>query len=251
MTLTPPRFHIADDMPMSLGKAIARAIAPKVDHITAFEMGDHTKTFFRDNVTIQWPVLGKKNNGAAKKARTVEDVLSDPTEDEMQYIIKMRGGCRCSWPNAAPPCSICTTEYSEEEAAEALAECSEPEAAPPSVQKFNPGDKVQLIERYPTLRRMHGVCTVTRIEGKRLFFVSGKNFPDEDSYNTEDFEHVIQEPKAEDGRVWKNVCGFYLRLADNPNGSESSMDMKNWHMTATTWSEDELSNTEFFTLVKP
>jgi len=31
MTLTPPRFHIADDMPMSLGKAIAREIAPKVD----------------------------------------------------------------------------------------------------------------------------------------------------------------------------------------------------------------------------
>lgn len=41
MTLTPPRFHIADDMPMSLGKAIARAIAPKVDPITAFEIGDH------------------------------------------------------------------------------------------------------------------------------------------------------------------------------------------------------------------
>lgn len=55
--LLPPRFHIADEMPMSLGKAIAKAIAPKVDHITAFETSDHTKTFFSENVRVDWAAV--------------------------------------------------------------------------------------------------------------------------------------------------------------------------------------------------
>ena len=118
MSLLPARFQTSDDMPMSLGKAIARAIAPKVDPNAWF-----------DAVARQYP-----DDKPPKAARTVEDVLSDPTEDEMQYVSKLRGGCRCSWPNAAPPCSICTTEYSEEEAAEALAECSQEPAPSPDAE---------------------------------------------------------------------------------------------------------------------
>ena len=80
MSLLPARFQTFDDISMSLGKAIAAAIAPKVDPNAWF-----------DAVARQYP-----DDKPPKAARTVEDVLSDPTEDEMQYVIKLRGGCRCS-----------------------------------------------------------------------------------------------------------------------------------------------------------
>lgn len=161
MSLLPARFQTSDDMPMSLGKAIARAIAPKVDPNAWF-----------DAVARQYP-----DDKPPKAARTVEDVLSDPTDDEMQYIIKLRGGCRCSWPNAAPPCSICSTEYSEEEAAEALAECWQPVwplvikrvAAPPSTEpgvKFKPGDKVRYISE---LKHMAGIERVVSAVRENYF----------------------------------------------------------------------------------
>lgn len=58
------------------------------------------------------------DRSAAFLARIFEGDLSD---DENASLLKMRGGCRCSWPTVSAPCSPCTTEITFEEAEELLA----------------------------------------------------------------------------------------------------------------------------------
>lgn len=107
MTLTPPKFHIADDMPMSLGKAIARAIAPQPDRIEAFNKGQHSHIAF---------------NSATKTC-----LLTPISEKDCRQI-----------KGAAPE--------SKSAYAGTLSRPASTDAAPPSVQKFKPGDRVKTSE---------------------------------------------------------------------------------------------------------
>lgn len=154
MSLLPNRFQ-EDPLP-SLGKLVAKAISPVRDPIKEFETGDffivsslpaHPKltAAFIDELSCQQ----LKNKGAAQetdrpggevapparrspvaappqpKARTIQDVLEDPTDAEIDVVMKLRGGCGCGHPPHRPPCSNCETPWDEEEAAAALEETSE------------------------------------------------------------------------------------------------------------------------------
>lgn len=35
---------------------------------------------------------------------------------ELEALLELRGGCHCTWPNAAPPCRVCTDPITVEEA---------------------------------------------------------------------------------------------------------------------------------------
>lgn len=37
------------------------------------------------------------------------------SDEVHEAILKLRGGCRCSWPNAHPPCSVCETPVTDDE----------------------------------------------------------------------------------------------------------------------------------------
>lgn len=72
MSLLPNRCQIQDDMPMSLGKAIAKAIAPKVDPFAAFEGKPH-----RHEIT---EAECRQIKGAAKAA-SIKELEQDAFEN--------------------------------------------------------------------------------------------------------------------------------------------------------------------------
>ncbi|MEY2873051.1 MAG: hypothetical protein RLZZ373_422, partial [Pseudomonadota bacterium] len=55
--------------------------------------------------------------GIAFLGRIFEGELTD---EEFDDLLKMRGGCRCSWPNVSAPCHACTDEITDAEAEELL-----------------------------------------------------------------------------------------------------------------------------------
>jgi hypothetical protein len=79
---------------------------------------------------IPGDVMGTPTEAAAPAARTVEHVMTDPTDAEIRYILQLRGGCRCGHPPYAPPCRPCSEPYSHEEAEEALEEAARVESDP-------------------------------------------------------------------------------------------------------------------------
>jgi len=91
MPLLPIRCQIQDDMPMSLGKAIAKAIAPrKVDPIEAFNKGDHRE--FKDPAM---PFFGFDLIDEAD-CKQIKGAALDSTPAE-------KAGTTQSSPEAAPP----------------------------------------------------------------------------------------------------------------------------------------------------
>lgn len=44
----------------------------------------------------------------------------DLPDDFYKRLVEHRGGCRCTWPDAHPPCGACTNEMSDAEATEVL-----------------------------------------------------------------------------------------------------------------------------------
>ena len=68
----------------------------------------------------------------ATPARTIEDVLSDPTDIEINAVLKLRGGCGCGHPNACPPCGNCETPWTHDEVAEVLELIASSEPSPPT-----------------------------------------------------------------------------------------------------------------------
>lgn len=99
-----------------LAREIASRKAPKID-AAANAIFDEIGKKHEHKAPSDW---SRKKQDA--KARTVEDVMSDPTDAERDYIMKLRGGCGCGHPNARPPCRNCETPYDEAEAQEALEE---------------------------------------------------------------------------------------------------------------------------------
>ena len=102
-----------------LAKKIAAAKAPKID-AAANAIFDQIGKRHDGMTNADW---SKKKDEA--KVRTVEDVCDEPTDAERDYIMNLRGGCRCSWPTSSPPCNVCTDEYTEDEATEALEETAQ------------------------------------------------------------------------------------------------------------------------------
>lgn len=79
MSLLPARFQTTDDMPMSLGKAIARAIAPKLCEKREFETGDYRYlSGLPAHPKLQAAYIDEANSrqikGAAQASTTAEKV---------------------------------------------------------------------------------------------------------------------------------------------------------------------------------
>jgi len=160
MSLLPTRMQVSDDMPMSLGKAIAREIAPKVDRIAAFNTGNHSHLEYipERKVVRLTPVAEadcKQIKGAAQ-----ENALGAGTD-------------LASAPVAAPPI---------------------PQAAP----RFKVGDRVRLSEECVRMnhirREFSPPWVITRIADGFCYDRDGSYAC------LEDIEHDIPpEPQAQEG----------------------------------------------------
>jgi hypothetical protein len=94
-----------------LAKEIAAKHAPKVD-VEATRIFAEVGTKSDAKTMRDWKL--------SKPLRTVDDVMSDPTDDEIEYVLKLRGGCGCMHPPHRAPCRNCEEPWTEEEAQEAL-----------------------------------------------------------------------------------------------------------------------------------
>lgn len=115
MSLLPARFQ-PEALP-TLGALVKAAIEPKGDQYASFYT--NTSVLLPDGTSGFITEADCRQIKGAKKARTFEDVMSDPTEAEIDYVMNLRGSCRCF---ISPPCSRCSNPFTEAEAQEALEE---------------------------------------------------------------------------------------------------------------------------------
>lgn len=99
MSLLPARFQFADP-PFALGEKVQpKKAEPAPCPYAAFERTAHSLP------------EAKKRSWEEEKAHIYDD-CSDAVN---AFILKLRGGCGCSWPNAAPPCNRCTDPFDDAE----------------------------------------------------------------------------------------------------------------------------------------
>lgn len=102
MSLLPAAMQIKDDMPMTLGQAVKRALDPKtpIDSIRAFEIGEHEPINqcdgCRQGATLDNGLHRDRNGRAFMGCQAHRYTKREPTLDEMPEALRQHVGECCT-----------------------------------------------------------------------------------------------------------------------------------------------------------